>query len=64
MKLTYLKPNAYAFISILYLLTVLGVRFGLNLPKISLGMVTIPAIPLAVILLIVIIAVLTGSRWN
>jgi hypothetical protein len=64
MKLTYLKPNPFVFITLLYLLATLGIRYGLRLPKISMGMVGIPAIPLAVMLLIVIIAGITGARWN
>jgi len=64
MKLTHLKPNPYAFLSLLYLLIALGVRFGLGLPKISMGMIGIPAIPLAGMALIIIISALTGARWN
>ena len=64
MKLTHLKTNPYVFLSFLYLMLVLGVRFGLNLPKISLGMVVAPAIPLFFMLVIIIISVMTRARWN
>ena len=64
MKLTYLKTNPYVYISLLYLLAALAVRFGAGFSKTSLAMVAVPAIPLAGMLLIVIISVLTGARWN
>ena len=63
-KLRYLKPNPYAFLSLLWLLVTPGVRFGLNLPEVSLWMVGIPSIPLAGMLLIIIVAALTGARWK
>ena len=64
MKLTYIKTNPFVFVSFLYLLVALGVRYGLHLPKLSLGMVGIPAIPLVCFLLIIVIAGITGAKWN
>lgn len=64
MKLTYLKTNPNVFLSFLYLLIALGVRYGLHFPKFSFGMVAIPAIPLIFLLLIIVIAKLTGAKWN
>ena len=64
MKLTYIKPNPNVFLSFLYLLIALGVRYGIHLPKLSMGMVGIPAIPLVCLLLIMIIAGITGAKWN
>ena len=64
MKLTHIKANPYVFLSFVYLMVILGVRFGLDLPKVSLGLVLVPAIPLVFMLLIIIISVLTRARWN
>jgi hypothetical protein len=64
MKLTHIKANPYVFLSFLYLMIVLGVRFSLALTKISFAMVLVPAIPVVFMLLIIIISVLTRARWN
>lgn len=64
LQLTYLKPNAFAFLSLLYLFLTLAVRFGAGLTKVSMGMVIIPAIPLSLMAFIVIVSVLTGAKWN
>lgn len=64
MKLTRLKANPYVFVSLLYLIATLAFRFGAGLNKFSLAMVTIPAIPLAGILFIIIISIISGKRWN
>lgn len=64
MKLQYLKPNPFSFLSALYLLGVLAIRFGLGAEQLSAWMVIIPAIPLLLMLLIVIIHTLTGGKWN
>lgn len=64
LQLTHLKPNPFAFLSLLYLFLTLAVRFGSGLTKISMGMVLVPAIPLLMMALIVVISVISGKRWN
>jgi hypothetical protein len=64
MKSTYRQPNPFVFLSLLYLLAVLGIRFGLGILKLSMGMVVIPAIPLLFLVLVVIIASTTRGRMN
>lgn len=64
MKLQYLKPNPFSFLSALYLLTVLAVRFGAGAEKLSAWMVILPALPLLLMMLFVIIHTISGGRWN
>lgn len=64
MKLKYLQPNPYAFLGFLYLLVTLGVRYGLKLPGVSTAMVAVPAVPLLFLLLIIVVSMLTGGKWN
>ncbi len=64
MKLQYLKPNPFAFVSFLYLLAALAIRFGLHQQGLSNGMIFIPAIPLLFMLLMVMIHTISGGRWN
>jgi len=64
MKLQYLKPNPYSFLSALYLLAVLAMRFGTGAERLSAWMVILPALPLLLMLLFVIIHTLTGGKWN
>lgn len=64
MKLQYLQPNPFSFLSALYLLLVLALRIGLDAKKISMIMVGIPAVPLLLLLLIVVVHTISGSRWN
>ena len=64
MKLQYLTPNPFSFLSALYLLGALAIRFGLGALSISAWMVIIPALPLLVMMLFVIIHTISGGKWN
>lgn len=60
----YLKPNPFSFLALLYLALVLVVRFALKWTVASNVMVLIPAIPLFFMLLIILVSVFGGGKWN
>ncbi|MFT3681208.1 MAG: hypothetical protein QM791_13110 [Ferruginibacter sp.] len=64
MKLQYLKPNPYAFLSFFYLLAALVIRYNIESGKLSVLMVIIPGVPLLMMLFIVLVHTLTGGKWN
>jgi hypothetical protein len=64
MRLVYLKPNPLVFVSFFYLFAVLIVRYPMGLLAVSNGMVLVPAIPLVLLLLVVLLATITGTKWN
>ena len=64
MKLQYLTPNPYSFLSALYLLGTLAVRFGLGAQNLSACMVIIPALPLLLMILFLIIHTISSGKWN
>lgn len=64
LKLTYLKPNPFSFLSVLYLLLALAFRFAFEMPAMSNAMVFVPAIPLILLLLIFVIHAMSGTKWN
>jgi hypothetical protein len=64
MKLQYSKPNPFAFLGLIYLLTVMGVRYGLQSTSMSNTMVLLPAVPLGLVLLIGLLYMVTGGKWN
>lgn len=61
---THMEPNTVSYLCLLYLLGVLGVRFGLHEFRISTIMVIVPAIPLLGLGCIIILSVLSGKKWN
>ena len=64
LKLQYVSPNPFAFISAAWLLFVLAVFFFTTRHTAALLMVIIPAIPLLGLLLLVMIYKLAGGRYN
>lgn len=62
LKLTHLRANPFAFLSFFYLLAALGVRY--LAPSISNVMVWIPAVPLGIMGLIILVTVVSGQKWN
>jgi len=64
LQLTYLKPNPLAFVSLVYLLLALGLRYGAGFFKLSLGMVLVPAIPLTMMGFLIVITMFSGGKWN
>jgi hypothetical protein len=62
MKLKYLLPNPFSFISAVYLFIVLALHFS-DQPAVALMMVIIPAIPLLVLLLLVTLHSVLGGKW-
>lgn len=64
MKLTRQQPNVLAFLSFLYVLSALLIRYGLHATGISNVMVLLPGIPLVLVMLPVIIHAICGGRWN
>jgi hypothetical protein len=60
----HLAPNPYSFVCLIYLAVVLVVRLGMDAKGVSNKMVMIPAIPLLGLLLIIVIAVASGKKWN
>jgi hypothetical protein len=63
-KQTHMEANPYSYLSLVYLLAVLGVRLGLHANSVSNAMVMIPAIPLLGLGLIIVVSVLSGKKWN
>lgn len=64
LQLRYLSPNIFSFLSLFYLLTVLFIRFEVKWDTVSVFMVGLPAIPLSGMLLIIILHMLSGRKWN
>jgi hypothetical protein len=69
MKLTYIKLNPFIYIGFMWLMVALVIRLALGMKGISLTMVSITAVPLAIMgafLLVVMLASLSGKpmRWN
>jgi len=62
MRLKYLSPNPFSFISALYLCVVLALRFT-NQPAVALMMVIIPAIPLVMMFFLFTLHTVFGSKW-
>lgn len=64
LSLTYIPLNPTVLLGIGYLALVLFVRLGLKQHRLSHWMVFLPAIPLLALLLLVVIATISGVRWN
>ena len=64
LQLQYLEPNMYAFLSLGYLLLTLILWLQPGAHKIGAIMITVPAIPLTLMLFLVIVHSLSGGKWN
>ena len=59
-----MASNPYSFVCLIYLVVVLVVRLGMNAKGISNKMIMVTAIPLLGLLLIIVIAMVSGKKWN
>ncbi len=63
-QLDLLKPNPYALLFFLYVIICFLCYQVFKLTKLALILSLIPAVPFVIMGIIVLIAILTGARWN
>lgn len=64
MQQKHMEPNPFSFLSFVYLLVVLMIRFIFEWTSVSNIMVMVPAFPLLGLLFIIIAHALSGKKWN
>ena len=63
-KLIYSQPNIWPFLGGAYLLLVLAIRYEFHLHGLSNSMVMLPAIPLVLYGLMIVLFMISGKKWN
>jgi hypothetical protein len=64
LNLTYIRPNPYSYVFLFYVIAALLIYLMSSYTKVAMIMSIIPAIPMLIMGLIIIIVTLTGGRWN
>lgn len=59
-----MQVNPFSYLCLIYLIAVIAIRLGLHSIKLSNVMVMIPAVPLMLLGLIILVAMISRGKWN